>query len=122
MLDRESRINGLMANRRKLRETARDVLARFGFHPTALQHRESLTAIEKLRIAARGPEHIVGRLSGGNQQKVILGKWLATEPSVLLLDEPTRGIDIGAKDEIYDLIGELAEQGAPVLFASSEIP
>ena len=96
--------------------------ARFGFNPTALQHRESLTAIEKLRIAARGPEHIVGRLSGGNQQKVVLGKWLATEPSVLLLDEPTRGIDIGAKDEIYDLIGELAEQGMSVLFASSEIP
>ena len=51
-----------------------------------------------------------------------MGKWLATEPSILLLDEPTRGIDIGAKDEIYELIGELAEQGMSVLFASSEIP
>ena len=91
-------------------------------NPTALQERETLSAIDKLRIAAQGPDHVVGRLSGGNQQKVVIGKWLATEPSVLLLDEPTRGIDIGAKDEIYDLIGELAEQGLSVLFASSEIP
>lgn len=83
---------------------------------------QARSAIEKLRVAATGVEHVVGRLSGGNQQKVVLGKWLATEPSILLLDEPTRGIDIGAKDEIYDLIGELADKGISVLFASSEIP
>ncbi len=93
----------------------------FGLNPTAVQRRESLNAIDTLRIVARGPEHIVRRLSGGNQQKVVLGKWLATKPKILLLDEPTRGIDVGAKDEIYDLIGELAEQGLSVLFASSEI-
>ena len=96
--------------------------ARFGLNPTALRQKETLGAIGKLRIAASGPEHVVGRLSGGNQQKVVLGKWLATEPNILLLDEPTRGIDVGAKDEIYDLIGDLADLGMSVLFASSEIP
>ena len=96
--------------------------ARLGLNPTALRRQEALGAIGKLRIAAQGSEHVVGRLSGGNQQKVVLGKWLATEPNILLLDEPTRGIDVGAKDEVYDLIGDLADDGISVLFASSEIP
>ncbi|MCH2203841.1 MAG: ATP-binding cassette domain-containing protein, partial [Fuerstiella sp.] len=60
-------------------------------------------------------------LSGGNQQKVVLGKWLAMKPDILLLDEPTRGIDIGAKQEIYALMEELAAQGVAVLFVSSEM-
>ena len=61
-------------------------------------------------------------LSGGNQQKVILGRWLLTDPTVLLLDEPTRGIDVGAKYEIYQLILELAEKGKTVIMVSSEMP
>ncbi len=60
-------------------------------------------------------------LSGGNQQKVVIGKWLSLTPRVLLLDEPTRGIDIGAKHEIYRLMEELAQQGVAVLFVSSEM-
>lgn len=96
--------------------------SRFGVLPKSEREAQAKTAIDKLRVAATGADHIVGRLSGGNQQKVVIGKWLATEPTILLLDEPTRGIDIGAKDEIYDLIGELADQGLSVLFASSEIP
>lgn len=96
--------------------------SRFGILPKRQRETYAQTAIEKLRVAATGVDHVVGRLSGGNQQKVVLGKWLATNPSILLLDEPTRGIDIGAKDEIYDLIGALADQGLSVLFASSEIP
>ncbi|MFP6674828.1 MAG: ATP-binding cassette domain-containing protein, partial [Pirellulaceae bacterium] len=64
---------------------------------------------------------IVRHLSGGNQQKVVIGKWLTMSPKVLLLDEPTRGIDIGAKQEIYRLMEELAEQGVAVLFVSSEL-
>jgi ribose transport system ATP-binding protein len=63
----------------------------------------------------------VGFLSGGNQQKVVLGKWLLTQPSILLLDEPTRGIDVGAKQEIYQLIGSLAATGLSILFVSSEL-
>ena len=61
-------------------------------------------------------------LSGGNQQKVVLAKWLATRPKVLILDEPTRGIDVGAKQEIYQLIKELAGTGIGILLISSELP
>jgi ABC-type sugar transport system ATPase subunit len=75
----------------------------------------------RLGIRASGPEQLTGQLSGGNQQKVVLAKWLRTQPKVLLLDEPTRGIDIGAKSEIYALIRELAAQGMAVVFASSDL-
>lgn len=95
--------------------------SRFGIRSKNRKSVEALDAIEKLRVVATGPEHIVGTLSGGNQQKVVLGKWLATNPSVLLLDEPTRGIDIGAKDEIYSLVSKLADSGMSILIASSEI-
>jgi len=64
----------------------------------------------------------VGNLSGGNQQKVVLAKWLFTAPEVLILDEPTRGIDVGAKYEIYSIINELAAQGKAVIMISSEMP
>ena len=97
------------------------LLSRFGHFANDMLEQEATTAISNLRIAAQGPQHVVGRLSGGNQQKVVLGKWLATPPKILLLDDPTRGIDIGAKEEIYQLIGSLADQGISVLFASSEI-
>ena len=60
-------------------------------------------------------------LSGGNQQKVVLAKWLASKPSILILDEPTRGVDVGAKQEIYHLIGEFAKQGIAIIFISSEM-
>jgi len=76
---------------------------------------------ESLNIRCSGPNQLVGLLSGGNQQKVVLAKWLAMKPSVLLLDEPTRGIDIGAKEEIYHLIDQLAAEGVSILFASSEM-
>ena len=77
--------------------------------------------IRDLRIKTPGPEQIVQFLSGGNQQKVVLGKWLAMNPKVLLLDEPTRGIDVGAKREIYRLMEELADKRVAVLFVSSEM-
>jgi ribose transport system ATP-binding protein len=75
-----------------------------------------------LGIRTRGPRQAAGALSGGNQQKVVLGKWLETRPRVLLLDEPTRGIDVGAKAEIYRLIDSLKERGIAVVLASSELP
>ena len=78
--------------------------------------------IEGLRIRANGPRTIVGRLSGGNQQKVVVGKWLEVSPTVFLLDDPTRGVDVGAKREIYRLIRELADSGRTVLFRSTELP
>lgn len=78
--------------------------------------------IDNLNIRAEGPRTIVGRLSGGNQQKVVVGKWLEVSPTVFLLDDPTRGVDVGAKREIYRLIRELADSGRTVLFRSTELP
>ena len=78
--------------------------------------------IEKLRIKTRHRNQTVNTLSGGNQQKVVLAKWLLNEPEIIILDEPTRGIDIGAKAEIYRIIGQLAEQGKTILMVSSELP
>src|SRR5262249_16613273 len=76
----------------------------------------------KLRVRAASPDVVVGGLSGGNQQKVVLARWLAAKSDVLILDEPTRGVDVGAKAEIHALIGDLAAQGATILLISSELP
>ena len=78
-------------------------------------------SIDRLRIKTPSADQIVRYLSGGNQQKVVLGKWLALSPKILLLDEPTRGIDIGAKEEIYRLMEQLAADGLAILFVSSEM-
>ena len=78
--------------------------------------------IDRLSIRADGPDTTVGRLSGGNQQKVVVGKWLEISPTVFLLDDPTRGVDVGAKREIYRLIRALADGGRTVLFRSTELP
>ena len=79
-------------------------------------------SITRFNIRASGSEQTVADLSGGNQQKVVLAKWLATEPRVLIMDEPTRGIDVGAKAEIHRLMSTLAQQGLAVLMISSELP
>ena len=79
-------------------------------------------SIDSMRTKTPSQETKIRALSGGNQQKVIIGRWLLTEPEVLLLDEPTRGIDVGAKYEIYQLILDLANQGKTVLVVSSEMP
>ena len=77
---------------------------------------------DKLKIKTPTVEQLVGNLSGGNQQKVLLAKWMYAEPDVLILDEPTRGIDVGAKYEIYCIINDLARAGKSVLMISSELP
>lgn len=92
-----------------------------GFLNFGAEKEISVEMTEKMRIKTPSDRQIVRFLSGGNQQKVVLGKWLAMKPKVLLLDEPTRGIDIGAKQEIYALMEELAEQGVAILFVSSEM-
>jgi len=87
--------------------------------------RETIAAngpMKSLRIKANSPLTVTGTLSGGNQQKVVLGKWLLTDPKILFLDEPTRGIDVGAKQEIYAEINKLAEQGMAIVLVSSELP
>ena len=79
-------------------------------------------SVRKLRIRLASLRQPIGELSGGNQQKAILARWLLTDPSVLILDEPTRGIDIGVKAEFYEMIGELAASGRAILLISSELP
>jgi ABC-type sugar transport system ATPase subunit len=79
-------------------------------------------SVQQFRIRASGISQIVGKLSGGNQQKVGLSKWLATNPRILIMDEPTRGIDVGAKAEIHRLMSELAGKGMAILMISSELP
>ncbi|HYA99611.1 MAG TPA: sugar ABC transporter ATP-binding protein [Ktedonobacteraceae bacterium] len=76
----------------------------------------------QLSVRSEGVEQLVNALSGGNQQKVVLGKWLATNPSVLILDEPTRGIDVGAKAEVHRIISDLAAKGLAIILISSELP
>lgn len=78
--------------------------------------------IEKLKVKTTGGMQKAKNLSGGNQQKVVLGKWLSTNPKLLILDEPTKGIDVGAKAELYKLINELTAQGMAILLISSELP
>jgi ribose transport system ATP-binding protein len=85
------------------------------------EKRHAEKAQKDLHVKTATLETLVGTLSGGNQQKVALGKWLAMRPMVLLLDEPTRGIDVGAKREIYTLMEQLAAEGMAILFASSEM-
>ncbi|KGP72378.1 sugar ABC transporter ATP-binding protein [Pontibacillus yanchengensis] len=78
--------------------------------------------MSRLQVKATGPDQEVKSLSGGNQQKVVIGKWLGIEPKVLILDEPTRGVDIGAKKEIYHIMNELTERGVSIIMVSSELP
>lgn len=78
--------------------------------------------IEEFRIRCFGPDHECNNLSGGNQQKVVLAKWIYTDPKILILDEPTRGVDIGAKKEIYSVINDMTARGVAVIMVSSELP
>jgi len=101
ILDRLSRLS--VVNRREELRRADEAITRFG-------------------IRARGPEMLVRQLSGGNQQKVVLGKWLGAQPRILIMDEPTRGIDVGAKSEVHALMSRLAQQGLAIVMISSELP
>jgi len=96
--------------------------ARFGILDTRGNDTITADAIDQLSIKVAGPHTPAVSLSGGNQQKLLLARWLQIKPRVLILDEPTRGVDVGAKSEIYRLIGEIARQGVAVVFISSELP
>ena len=94
---------------------------KLGFLNRSAENKVVGSMMRSMRIKAPSDRQVVRFLSGGNQQKVVLGKWLCLNPKLLLLDEPTRGIDVGAKEEIYKLIDELAGRGVAILFASSEM-
>ena len=97
-------------------------ISRNGFINSAKERKITAEYIEKLQIATSGSEKEVAKLSGGNQQKVVFSKCLFANADMLLLDEPTRGVDVGAKSEIYQIIRELAEEGKSILIFSSELP
>jgi len=97
-------------------------LSRFGVVDRAAERREAEEGISTLRIRTPGPEQTVLSLSGGNQQKVVLAKWLAARAEILIFDEPTRGIDVAARQDIYLLMNRLVENGAGVIMISSDLP
>jgi ribose transport system ATP-binding protein len=97
-------------------------MSRFGLRAFAREAALAADVVERLSVRCAGIDQTVSTLSGGNQQKIVIGKWLATQPRILLLDEPTRGIDVGAKDEIYELIFRLAADGLGIIVVSSEMP
>jgi len=99
-----------------------DKICRFGFLDLGKQNREVTALGQKLRLKAASPAQLGGTLSGGNQQKVVIAKWLFGDARIFLFDEPTRGIDIGAKAEVFELMSELARNGAAILMVSSELP
>jgi ribose transport system ATP-binding protein len=122
----DRRNQGLMLDRSVLRNITLVTVGAGAGRGGLLSPRSMLEAtrrqVERLRIKVRDPQAAVSSLSGGNQQKVVLGRWLEVDPAVLLLDDPTRGVDVGAKREIYVLIRRLADEGRIVLFRSTELP
>ncbi|MDW7662251.1 MAG: sugar ABC transporter ATP-binding protein [Bacillota bacterium] len=99
-----------------------DFLRKWIFIDKKARQRNSNRSVEELKIKTASINSIVGTLSGGNQQKIVIGKWLNTEANVFIFDEPTRGIDVGAKIEVYKLINELVKNGKCVIMISSELP
>ena len=97
-------------------------MSRYGFVDKKKEDDKVNKAVEELMIKAHNTSVAANNLSGGNQQKVVFAKWLLKDPKILILDEPTRGIDVGAKTEIYHIISRLAEKGVAVIFISSELP
>jgi ribose transport system ATP-binding protein len=99
----------------------------YSFAPKGIINEKSETdfvnmLIKRLTVKTESPDIAVGKLSGGNQQKVVIAKWVGIGPKLLILDEPTRGVDVGAKREIYDLMNELTDRGVAIIMVSSELP
>ena len=97
-------------------------LSKFGFYRRKLGRKAAEEMISRMNTKVTGMDQIVGSLSGGNMQKVVLSKWLLNDPDIIIFDEPTRGIDVAAKVEIYEIINELKKQGKAVIVISSEMP
>jgi ABC-type sugar transport system ATPase subunit len=99
-----------------------DRLSRRGLVRVQDMRRLAGSLIRRLKVTTRGLDETIGQLSGGNQQKVLLGRWLAAKPKVLILDEPTRGVDVGARAELHRTILQLAEEGVSMILISSDLP
>jgi monosaccharide-transporting ATPase len=124
MLPEDRKVEGIIPNlsvRDNIVLAALPRLSRAGFSSRKNQDAVVEIFMQRLHIKASSPDQIVSELSGGNQQKVMIARWLAMNPKVLLLDEPTRGIDVGAKAEVQALIDELAREGLAIVLVSSEV-
>ena len=97
------------------------VLNKVGLNIGSKEKKVARDFVEKLRIKTPGIDQKIINLSGGNQQKVVIARWLVEEPDILFLDEPTQGIDVGAKNEIYEIINELSKKGTSIVMVSSEM-
>jgi ribose transport system ATP-binding protein len=125
LVPEDRKLQGLILNMNVAKNTSLaslDKISKFSFISRRKEEALSRHFIDKLRTQVASAKMEVQKLSGGNQQKVVIAKWLAVNPKILLLDEPTRGIDVGAKAEIYNLIDELAEQGIGIIVVSSDLP
>ena len=125
LVPEDRRKQGLVLDSSVARNTTlaiREKLSSLGFITSARENAAARIWDSRLEVKASALDTEAGTLSGGNQQKVVLAKWLATEPSVLIVDEPTRGIDVGTKAEVHRLLSELAGQGIAILMISSELP
>jgi ribose transport system ATP-binding protein len=121
----ERKSQGLLLGEPVVRNVSLATLSRFarlGFLNRRRERADAVEAVEALHVRPADPSRVVRTLSGGNQQKVVLARWLLSGSRLLLLDEPTRGVDVGARSEIYALVRELAAQGVGVLLVSSEVP
>ncbi len=121
----DRKVEGLMLEESIMKNISIANLGRISRNGVLSKHSEEelvKKGIEELHIKCFGPQHECNNLSGGNQQKVVFAKWIYTDPKVLILDEPTRGVDIGAKKEIYSIINDLAEKGVAIIMVSSELP
>jgi ribose transport system ATP-binding protein len=112
----------LLSIRENVTVASADLISSRGWVRQGQERTFARRIIESLRVKTPHTEELMGRLSGGNQQKVIVGRWLLRDSPILLLDDPTAGVDVGAKDEIYGLIGELTARGTAIIMASSELP
>lgn len=121
----DRKVEGLMLEESIMKNISLANLKRISRHGVIQREKEKelvKKGIEELHIRCFGPQHECNNLSGGNQQKVVFAKWMYTNPKVLILDEPTRGVDIGAKKEIYSIINDLAAKGVAIIMVSSELP
>ncbi|MBZ0304405.1 MAG: sugar ABC transporter ATP-binding protein [Anaerolineae bacterium] len=118
---REGLVQSLSVSNNMVLASLRNYLSRFRYLSSSKERENVKRLVEELSIKVSNPQNLISSLSGGNQQKVVVGKALLTSPKVLLMDEPTRGIDVGAKEEIFNIMTELAQRGLGVLFVSTEL-
>ena len=125
MLSEDRKVNGFVPTlnvAQNITLARLDKISHGGILDRSAEKKIGLDYIDELSIKVRNERDMVTNLSGGNQQKVVLSKWLVAEPKLLLLDEPTRGIDVGAKAQIYQIMTQLAKKGMAIIMVSSEFP